>query len=141
MSEANLDKVEKAADRIREELFATLRELDRRRIEVTDWRKQLLDHRTLLMVAGGAIGAGLLGLAGVMVARYQHRDQRRRKAVKRGLRRAWDHPERLAVQKKTERPLPQELGRKVALVVFTTLATQLARQAGQKFIYQKPQPG
>jgi hypothetical protein len=47
--------------------------------------------------------------------------------------RAWEHPRQIANQR-PGRPLPVELMRRLALVVATTLATQLARRGAQRLI-------
>jgi hypothetical protein len=130
------EQVERTADRIRDELFLTLEELDRRRGRMLDVRYQASRHKDLLV--GAAITAAVLtgvGL-GVMVWRARHQQQilarHRVKAVKR----AWQHPDRVASSAE-QRPLPVELGRKLILIFATTLATRIAKDSIQTLVPQR----
>jgi hypothetical protein len=122
------EQVEHTADRIRSELLLTLEELERRRHRAMDVRFQATQHRDLII--GVAITAAVLTGVGVGVAiwRTRHREQiltrHRVKAVKR----AWQHPDRLA-SSADERPLPIELGRKLVLIFASTLASAVAKNA------------
>lgn len=130
------EQVEHTADRIRDELLLTLEELDRRRDRMMDIRYQAERHRDLLM--GVAITAAVLtgvGL-GVAVWRARHRQQilarHRMKAVKR----AWQHPDRLASSAE-QRPLPVELGRKLVIIFASALATRIAKNSVQTLVPQR----
>jgi hypothetical protein len=130
------EQVERTADRIRDELLLTLEELDRRRDRVLDVRYQALRHRDFLV--GVAITAAVLtgvGL-GVAVWRARHRQQilarHRLKAVKR----AWQHPDRLASSAE-QRPLPVELGRKLVIIFASALATRIAKNSVQTLVPQR----
>jgi hypothetical protein len=124
------EQVEKTADRIRDELMLTLEELDRRRERVMDVRYQATRHRELIM--GAAIAALVVTGVGVGMAvwrsryRQHHLAQRRFKAV----RRAWNHPERLATRAE-QRPFAVEMGRKLIMIFGTALATSIAKSSMQ----------
>jgi hypothetical protein len=122
------EQIEKAADRIRGEFLLTLRELERRRDEALDVRGQLTRHKRGLELAGvAAVIAAAAVVAGVILNRRRQRHTRGKRLVK-GISRAWKHPERIASRAK-QRPVPAELGRKLAGTVVTTLAGQLVRRA------------
>jgi hypothetical protein len=127
------EQVERAADRIRDELLLTLEELDRRRDRILDIRYQISKHRNFLV--GAAITAAVLTGAGVGVAvwRARHRQEilvrHRMKAVKR----AWQHPDRLASSSE-QRPLPVELGRKLVIIFASALLTRIAKNSAQTLV-------
>jgi hypothetical protein len=130
------EQVERAADRIRDELLMTLEELDRRRERALDVRYQASQHRELLMSA--AIAAAVLTGVGIGVAiwRVRHREQILVKKRRLAFRRAWRHPERIASSAK-DRPLSVELGRKLILIFGSTLASAVARSAIQELVPQR----
>jgi hypothetical protein len=139
-SMSDREKVERTADRIRDELLLTIEELDRRRERAMDVKYQLRhfveQNRELLgWVAGGAMA--LVGLSvGVSLWRARHREEllmRRRRVA---LRRAWEHPERLATGKK-QQPFALELGQRLVLIFGTALATSLAKNAVQSLVPPK----
>jgi hypothetical protein len=126
------EKVEKTADRLRDELLLTLEELDRRRERALDVRYQLRhaveQNRDLLIKAGGvALGLLVVGV-GYSWWRQRHREEILWKHRRQALRRAWEHPDRLA-SRAEERPIGFELGRKLVLIFATTLATAMAKSA------------
>jgi hypothetical protein len=122
------EQTEKAADRIRDGLLVTIRELDRRREETLDVKGQFLRHRTQLeWVALGVLLAGVTVTA-VVIAKKQYRQSHHRKYVLRGLLRAWRHPERIA-SRASEQPPSGEVARKVLTTVATSVAVQLAKRA------------
>lgn len=85
-----------AADRARDELVVTIKELDRRREAALDVRGQLLRHQTLVVTAATVAAIAVLGgvVYGVL---HASRRRRRLPATRvRSLLRAWEHPERLA---------------------------------------------
>jgi len=59
---AEREQTEKAADRIRDELFVTLRELDRRREEALDVRHQLVYHQREVEWVAAGLGVLLIAL-------------------------------------------------------------------------------
>jgi hypothetical protein len=124
---AEREQTEKAADRIRDELFVTLRELDRRREEALDVRHQLVYHQR--EVEWVAAGLGVLLVAGIAIAIGQrvYRKRHRRQQFARALVRVWKHPERLA-SRASEKPPPQEIARKVVTSAATTVAVHLAKR-------------
>jgi cation diffusion facilitator CzcD-associated flavoprotein CzcO len=130
------EQVERTADRIRDELLLTLEELDRRRGRVMDVRYQAEKHRDLLV--GVAITAAVLtgvGL-GVMVWRARHRQEILARHRVKAVRRAWEHPDRVA-SSADQKPLPMELGRKLVLIFATTLATRIAKNSVQMLVPQR----
>ena len=133
------EQIEKAADRIRDELMLTLQELDRRREHALDVRYQVHQHEELLKAAGGV----LLVLAGAGISyavwRSRHREERLRRMRWEGLKRAWSHPERLARKAEPERPITQELGKRLVMVFATTLATAVARRSVSTLVPTGPQ--
>lgn len=121
------EQMEKTADRIRDDLMTTLKELDRRRHDATDFKRQLESHWDTIVIVG--LGAATLAGVALGVSALRRR-ARRRSVLKRrlqGLVRAWQHPERLATRAK-ERPLPAELGRKLLTTFVLAVGTRLAKQ-------------
>jgi len=127
------EQIERTADRIREELLVTLQELDRRRTEATDVGVQLRKHSTGLTV----VGLGLVAALGAAFAWTSYRarslNRRRRERRYQALRRAWRHPERVAVRS-ADRALPVELGKKLGLALGLAFGTQLAKRTAELLI-------
>jgi len=136
MSETR-EQIESVADRIRDELLTTLKELDRRRHQATDIRHQVEEHVELIVLVGVGV-VSLLGM-GLGVAAFRRRSRRRHPLQRRaqGLLRAWEHPERLATRS-DDKPMALELGRKVALAFSIAVATRLARRAAQNLVPLPP---
>lgn len=130
------EQVERTADRIRDELLLTLEELDRRRDRVLDVRYQALRHRNFLV--GAAITAAVLTGVGVGVAvwRVRHRQQILARHRMRAVKRAWQHPDRVASTAE-QRPLPVELGRKLVIIFASALATRIARNSVQTLVPER----
>lgn len=131
------EQVEETADRLRDELMLTLEELDRRRARAMDVRYQVrhaLDkNRDLLRQAAlVAVGLSLVGV-GYSWWRGRHREEILWKHRREALRRAWEHPDRLASSAE-ERPIAIELGRKLVLIFATTLATALAKRSVRSLV-------
>ncbi|HEX8705751.1 MAG TPA: hypothetical protein VF815_43350 [Myxococcaceae bacterium] len=130
------EQVEKTADRIRDELMLTLEELDRRRHQATDVRYQASRHQDLIKgvaVAALVVTGVTVGMA-VWRSRYRrhHLAERRMKAV----RRAWNHPDRLATRAE-QRPFAVELGQKLIMIFGTALATNIAKSSVQSLVPQQ----
>jgi hypothetical protein len=126
------EQVEATADRLRDELLLTLEELERRRERALDVKYQLQQalhqNRELLFKVGGAVLV-LVGLsAGYSAWRSRRREELLWKRRGGALRRAWEHPERLASTAE-ERPLGIELGRKLVVIFATALASAMAKNA------------
>lgn len=129
-------QVEHTADRIRDELLLTLEELDRRRARAMDVQYQLMRHRELVMMAGGAVLV-LVGLGvGVAVWRARHREEILAKKRRKAVLRAWEHPERLAASAES-RPLSVELGRKLVLIFGGALASSIAKSSVRTLVPQR----
>jgi hypothetical protein len=131
------EQVEKTADRLRDELLLTIEELERRRERALDVRYQvshaLEKNRDLLVKVGGAMLGLLVVSAGVSWWRARHREELLWKHRARALRRAWEHPDRVASHAE-ERPVPLELGRKLVLIFATTLASAMAKRAATSLV-------
>lgn len=136
------EQVEKTADRLRDELLLTLEELDRRRERAMDVRYQFrhaLDkNRDLLLKAGAtALALALVGV-GFSWWRARHREELLWKHRAQALRRAWEHPDRVASHAE-ERPVAIELGRKLVLIFATTLASAMAKSAVKALVPPPPE--
>jgi hypothetical protein len=140
MSDAR-EQANQAADRVRDDLLTTLKELDRRRLQATDWRYQVQAHQRTLLIAGAAVvGVVALGV-GLAVARRQvarHRHVQRRWEA---LGRAWNHPERIATRA-DDAPGLQQLLRKALLAFGVALASRAGKRAAVSMVPTRPrQPG
>ncbi|HEX5749405.1 MAG TPA: hypothetical protein VFZ09_24465 [Archangium sp.] len=131
------EQVEKTADRLRDELLLTLEELDRRRERALDVkfqvRKAVEKNRDVLIQAGGvALGLAVVGM-GYSWWRARHREELLWKHRAEAVRRAWEHPDRVA-SRAEDRPVPIELGRKLVFIFVSTLASAMARRAVQSLL-------
>jgi len=134
-------QVERTADRIRDELMMTLEELDRRRHRTLDVGYQASRHRDLIV--GAAITAAVLTGVGVGIAmwRARHREEILARHRLKAIKRAWEHPDRLASSAE-ERPIGVQVGRKLVMIFVTALATNIARNSVQTLVPQRrPAPG
>jgi len=132
MNEAR-EQADRAADRIRSELLATLHEFDRRRHRAFDLKYQAEKHFTLVMaVAGCAVVAAGIGLA-LAVARARSRRESSFGARLRELTRAGKAPEPLAYSGALP-VVSAAAARKLATVVAVTFAAQLARWSAQRLL-------
>ena len=132
-------QAERSADRIRAELFATLRELNRRRHRALDLKYQLGKHYVLLAaIAGGALlVAGVAVTVGLVRARLR-RESRFAERV-RGLMRAWKNPENIA--RRASAPiLSADTFRKVAAIAALTLANELAQRGVKRLLRSGAHP-
>ncbi|WPB78139.1 hypothetical protein KYC5002_03095 [Archangium violaceum] len=131
------EQVEKTADRLRDELLLTLEELDRRRERAMDVRYQVSKavekNRDVLIQAGGVAVALAVAGMGYSWWRSRHREELLWKHRAQALRRAWEHPDRVA-SRAEERPVGIELGRKLVLIFVSTLASAMARRAVQSLL-------
>lgn len=131
------EQVEKTADRLRDELLLTLEELDRRRERALDVKYQVRQavekNRGVLLQAGGvALALAVVGM-GVSWWRARHREELLWKHRAQAVRRAWEHPDRVASHAE-ERPMGLELGRKLVLIFASTLASAMAKRAVQSLV-------
>nr|QKW93716.1 hypothetical protein [Vitiosangium cumulatum] len=141
-SMSDREQVEKTADRLRDELLLTLEELERRRERAMDVRYQLRHalekNRDLILKAGGvALALALVGV-GYSWWRARHREELLWKHRAQALRRAWEHPDRVASHAE-ERPVAIELGRKLVLIFATTLASAMAKSAVHALVPPSPE--
>ena len=139
------EQVEKTADRLRDELLLTLEELDRRRERALDVKYQVRQavekNRDVLIQAGGVALALVVVGMGVSWWRARHREELLWKHRAQAVRRAWEHPDRVASHAE-ERPVGIELGRKLVLIFVSTLASAMAKRAVQSLVPpSEQQPG
>jgi hypothetical protein len=131
------EQVEKTADRLRDELLLTLEELERRRERAMDVKYQVRQavekNRDVLVQAGGvALALAVVGM-GYSWWRARHREELLWKHRAQAVRRAWEHPDRVA-SRAEERPVGLELGRKLVLIFVSTLASAMAKRAVQSLV-------
>jgi hypothetical protein len=133
---SSTDQVEATANRLRDDLMGTLRELDRRRARATDIRFQVQKHAGAIL--GVCAGLGLVAGLSATVMVVRRRAQKRRKLQRwvTAIRRTWAHPERLATRA-NDRSMPTELLRRVTMAAAVALATQVSKRAVQE-VWQRP---
>jgi hypothetical protein len=111
-------QVVQTADRLRDGLLVTLRELDRRAHRAFDVRTLLRENRRVVIAAGAGLVAVVVVIIGASAAVSRSRDSRANARRRQGLRRAWDHPERLAPRSS----VPRLAGTMVSLLAIVGLA-------------------
>jgi hypothetical protein len=124
-------QVEQTADRLRDEFLVTLRELDRRRHRAMDVRGLIRENRRVLIAAGAGLVAVVIVIIGASVALSRSRRARLPERRVRGVRRAWEYPDRLATRAED---VPRPLGILLTLLKVAVVAagTQLIRRAVQR---------
>lgn len=124
-------QVEQTADRLRDEFLVTLRELDRRRHRAMDVRGLIRENRRVLIAAGAGLVAVVIVIIGGSVALSRSRRARLPERRVRGVRRAWEYPDRLATRAED---VPRPLGILLTLLKVAVVAagTQLIRRAVQR---------
>ena len=133
--EHDRDEAERLADRLRDELLLTLRELDRRRHQAFDFQAQLALHRQQLMTVGGIFAGGLGLVLGALSwrAHYNRSAKVKRRRRLEGLQRAWHHPERLAREKK-QPSVPAQLLNRAAVTLAVSFGVQLAKFSAARLL-------
>jgi hypothetical protein len=123
-------QVVQTADRLRDGLLVTLHELDRRAHRVMDVRTLLRENRRVVIAAGAGLAAVVVAIIGASAAVSRSRDSRVNERRLQGLRRAWNHPERLAPHSR----LPRVAGTMLSLLAMAGLASgaQLLRRRVQR---------
>jgi hypothetical protein len=112
------------ADSVRQHLLATVEELDHRRHDALDLRRQVRLHlKTLVATGAVAILAALTGVA-ALVHRAHTAKQRRRHERAEMLTRLWEHPERVGTQEAKPSLLPS-----LARTVFLALTSRAVKRA------------
>lgn len=119
--------LERRADFLRAQLLDTIDRIERRAHELTNVRLQLGRHASVVRTFSIA-GITLVG-AGVALGfyRFRTRDERRRHQRRRAIRRAFEHPDRVASYK--DRTFFVQLLRNVALGSLTFVAMQMAKRS------------
>jgi len=127
------EQADRAADRTRSELLATLRELDRRRRRAFDLKYQAEKHSTLVMVvAGCAIAAAGIGVA-IAVARARARRENSLTSRLREMTRAWEAQQSLGDS--AALPLVSAAtARKLATALAVTFAAQFGRWSARRLL-------
>jgi hypothetical protein len=115
------------ANATRNRLLKTVEELDRKRHDVLDVKKQVKEHIAPIAVTGGVIVVGLSSLIGLAIFRALHAAERKRAERKKMLFRLWNHPERAARKQPTS--FFGQLLRSVALGLASTVIMIPARRA------------
>ncbi len=133
----DLAPVQKTADRIRDELFMTLKELDRRRQRAMDIKARVLEHQPLLRKIGLGVFAVAVLVGGAIVTKERMRRTRLPRERVRSLQRAWTHPERLASRSKPV-PLGAEVGKRLVIAFVSALAQPLAMRAAANMFPRSP---
>ncbi|HEY3585595.1 MAG TPA: hypothetical protein VGK85_00515 [Myxococcaceae bacterium] len=123
-------QVVQTADRLRDGFLVTLRELDRRAHRAMDVRTLLRENRRVVIAAGAGLAAVVVVIIGASAAVSRSRDSRVNERRLQGVRRAWDHPERLAPRSS----VPRVAGTLVSLLSMVGLAAgvQLLRRRVQR---------
>jgi hypothetical protein len=126
-----LQQAERAADRVRGEFLRTIDELDRRRHQATDLKRQLRGNWKLLAALGGVLGAMIAGKALLSRRAREHQVKALQRERGRSLLRAWQHPDRIAPARHSP---AVELGSQAISILGTAIATQLARRLAQRVV-------
>lgn len=121
----------KTADRLRNELLITLRELDRRAHRAMDVRGLMRENRGVLVAGAAGLGAVVAVIVATSVALSRSRKSRLNERRLRALRRAWENPERIA-RRRPELPRPLGLALPLLTVAAVTAGTQLVRRTVQR---------
>lgn len=128
----DIDHLEDDIDRIRGNLGGLLNELDRRRHDAFDVRRQLRRH-------GVAVGLGLLAVAGIVTAGILlHRERGRRarslparaRALRRAVRRVAAEPDRVA------EAYPR-VGKKILAAGGTAVASVVGRRIAERIVRRR----
>jgi hypothetical protein len=119
---------EKTADRLRDQFLVTLRELDRRRQRAMDVRGLLRENRRALVAAGAGLAAVIVVVVGTSIALRRFRDRRLPRRRLEALSRAWENPDRVAID-------ADRLRRRLGLVL--TLVKIAAVAAGSGLVRRK----
>jgi hypothetical protein len=129
-------RLELEANRVRSRLMDTLDVIDRRRHDLLDVRLQLRQHTDLL--AKGLGGLALLIGGGIALGVYRSRARRQhlREERMRALTRFWQHPDRIAREKRQS--MLAEIGRKLLVGVATFTAMQLVKRQVRLALPEKP---
>jgi hypothetical protein len=122
-------ELERDIEVVRNDLGMVAGELDRRRHELFDVRRQLTRHPlAIALIAGAALGIAAAGIALARSRRRRYHDVGERFGrVREAIQRMSRHPERAA------RPTPSA-GRRIATAGGTAAASVLARQLTQRLL-------
>jgi hypothetical protein len=87
---------------------------------------------------GAAIAALVVTGVGVGMAVWRSRYRKHHLAQRRmtAIRRAWNHPDRLATRAE-QRPFAVEMGKKLIMIFGTALATSIAKSSVQSLVPQR----
>jgi hypothetical protein len=115
------------ANATRSRLLSTVEQLDRKRRDILDVKKQLKRHLVPLAVAGGAIALLLFTSFGLFIYRMAHASERKRRERRKMLSRLWNHPERAA--RREPKSFLGQLVRSVTLGIATAMIMIPIRRA------------
>jgi hypothetical protein len=125
--ETSTEELTLQANATRSRLLRTVEQLDRKRHDVLDVKKQIKEHVAPVAVTGGLIVVGLGAFVGLAIFRALHAAERRRAERKKMIFRLWNHPERAARKQPTS--FLGQLFRSVALGVLSAVIMLPARRA------------
>jgi ABC-type phosphate transport system permease subunit len=121
------DDLAREANQVRTKLLRTVEQLDQRRHEALDLRKQVQEHVRQLTVAAGVLMLLVAGGVALVVHRVSTGAERRRRYRWRFAKRVWQHPER--AMRAERRSFFGEVLRSVLLTVVSTALALPARRA------------
>jgi hypothetical protein len=121
------DDLAREANQVRTKLLRTVEQLDQRRHDALDLRRQVQQHVRQLTLAAGVVILAVAGGVAVVVHRVATAAERRRRNRWRFARRVWRHPER--AMRAERRSFLGEVARSVLLAVVSTAMAAPARRA------------
>ena len=121
------DELSRQATLVRSKLLQTVEQLDQRRHDALDLRRQLKTHIRQLAIVGGLVVVGTATAVALTVHRIATEAERRRRDRWRLARTVWRHPERGL--RFGQRPFFKEVARSVGLAIVTMAITEPARRA------------
>jgi hypothetical protein len=123
----NPEQLARDVEGIRDDMTDVVREIDRRRHELLDWRQQLRKHAVPVGIGVIAVASTVGAVAAVAVRRRRQRDRLARKMamVRDALARMIAHPENVA------RPAPS-VGRSAVSTAASVLVGALAKTVVQR---------
>ena len=120
-----IEQTQKTADRLRDELVGTLRELDRRRRRAFELRSTVVESWRPVALAAAAVTL-TLGVTGWAALRsFRRRPKMLRRQRFNAARRAWNNPRKIA-RGSAPRSFPGDLVRKVFKIFVSAFAARVA---------------
>jgi hypothetical protein len=120
------DDLAREANQVRTKLLRTVEQLDQRRHDALDVRRQVQQHVRQLTIAAGVTMVALAGAVALLVHRITTAAERRRRYRWRFAREVWRHPDR--AMRAERRSFLGEVTRSVLLTVVSTALAFPARR-------------